>query len=185
MVFAAFLYGMEKVERDTLVSAFLKIMVQGDEGYDEDCEVSEALQGLATAIQAMFPARNQKTNELTGTIKGEDAEKLFFKYWVIAYVNALKLRGFHPDNPIEGETGKMNPKDEKQAIEFREQGNSPDWDNPVANGSIEAPRWLIAKAGSTVGEIDGMRAADFYKYAQERAAEKDETRDPETKGDPA
>lgn len=184
-MFSTFFYAGQKVERDDLVSAFTKLMVNGDEDYDSECSLDIAMQGLATAIEALYPARNKQTKELTGTVKGSEAETLFFKHWLIANVKTLTARGFQPNNPL-GE-GKININDEAQVNAYREAGNSPDWSNPVASGEIEMPRWLVIHAAKVQGEIDAAREADFYRYAREQEAKKgsDETRDPETKGDPA
>lgn len=185
---STFFYANEKVDRETLTDLFLKVLVatisEPEDGYDDEADLEEGLKGLAMAIQALSPARNKKSQELTGTVQGEEAEKLFRKTWVVAYVATLSRKGFHPENPLDGATGKMNPKDEAQANAFIEAGNSPDWNNPVANGTFAMPRWLVIRAANTMGEIDADRTADFYKFAQAQQAKKDadETRDPETKG---
>lgn len=181
---ATFFYANEKITRDTLADLFLKVLVSTEveleEAYDEDSDIEAALQGLATTVEALTPARNQKTKELTGTIKGEAVEKMYRDAWVIAYVRTLKARGFPVENPIEGATGEMNPRDEKQVHEYIEAGNSPSF-NPVYEGKIEMPRWLVLKAAVTMGEIEGNRTASFYKYAREHMKDDAETRDPETK----
>lgn len=191
---ASYFYAQDsKLDREDLVTSFLKLMVSrtnddlDGEGYDEEANIEEALKGMSQVIRALFPARDKKTKELTDPLSGPDAEKAYRAAWVIAYVGTLKRKGFPVPNPLDGATGEMNPKDEKQVHAFIEDGNSPDFNDPVANGEITMPRWLINKAASVMGEIDGDRTADFYRYAREHEAKKnaEETRDPETKGDPA
>jgi hypothetical protein len=183
---ASFFYTNEAVRKEEMVEAFIKLAVSKEaveetEGYDDEADIAEGLKGLAMAICALWPTRSKKTGEIMDTLSGPEAEKLFRQVWVESYAKTLKRHGFPVPNPI-GE-GEFNPKDEKQVHDFIEAGNSPDWNNPAANGEIPMPRWLLKRTAEVVGEVDGDRTADFYKYARERKAkeEADETRDPETK----
>jgi hypothetical protein len=174
---ASYLYGSNKLDKDTFVTAFLSLMIQGEDGIENDSEDFEpdhqtALQGLADVISSLWQKADSSPEDEIITV--EPAERLFRETWVKSYATTLKRSGFDT---------KLNLKDEKAVADYIEAGNSPDWGNPVARGEIRASRWLLVQAAKVQGEVDAKRSASFYRGAKlHNDKMTDETRDIESKG---